>query len=103
MKATSESVNAYRQKKQAIDLLAKACGNKNDSYRIDRIIANEYIKSKKEQEYNLFCLEWIETHWREFIESDVWDYDIPYSDEAYSLDVNTLIDKLHRKKAGSKF
>lgn len=68
-----------------------------EKYRLDRILADEYVKSSGDKEYNRFCLDWIAQNGMDFVTTDKWIYDIEFQDEPYELNIDVLIDKLHRK------
>jgi hypothetical protein len=109
-----KSLTLYQRKDQALNWLSYASllHNKKsitlekistEKSRLDRIISEEYVKAKKVIDYNQFCLDWIKDNGGDVIYSDKWLYDIPFSDEPYELNIDTIIDKLVRKKAGAKF
>jgi hypothetical protein len=74
-----------------------------EKYRLDRILADEYVKSFENKEYNKFCLDWIQKNGMDFVTTDKWVYDIEFKEDAYVLNVDNLIDKLHRKRKTYKY
>lgn len=71
--------------------------------RIERVISDIYAKSRDETEYNQYVLNFIKEHGREIVYEDTYTYDVTIPDEPFEMDINTIIDKYNRKKAGSKF
>lgn len=71
--------------------------------RIERVIADIYSKTTDDTEYNQYVLNFIKEHGREIVYEDTYTYDIPFSDDSYELNIDTIIDKYHRKLAGSKY
>ena len=71
--------------------------------RIERVITDIYTKSKDETEYNQYVLNFIKEHGREIVYDDTYCYDISIPDEGYELNIDVIIDKMHRKQAGAKF
>lgn len=107
-------LSVYSRKQEALKWLAfaslKNWGESTDlqnisaeKSRIERVISDIYTKSKSDTEYNQFVLNFIKEHGREIVYEDTYTYDVPIPDEPYELNVNTIIDKLHRKQAGSKY
>ena len=107
-------VSVYARKQEALKFLAFASlKNWNEptdfpnisaeKSRIERVISDQYIKSKSEKEYNQFVLDFIREHGEEIVYTDQWTYDIEIPEEPYELNVNTIIDKYTRKKAGAKY
>lgn len=108
------TMTTYSKKQEALKFLAFASlkhwneptdipNISAEKSRIERVISDQYIKSDSEKEYNQFVLDFIREHGREIVYEDTWNYDIEIPDEGYELNVNTLIDKYTRKKAGAKF
>lgn len=107
-------VSVYSRKQEALKFLAFASLKQwneptdipnisAEKSRIERVISDQYIKSDSDVEYNQFVLNFIKEHGEEIVYDDVWSYDIEVPDEGYELNVNTIIDKMTRKKNGSKF
>jgi hypothetical protein len=71
--------------------------------RIERVITDIYTKSKDETEFNQYILNFIQEHGKEIVYADTYNYDISIPDEVYEMNIDTIIDKYNRKKAGSKF
>ena len=71
--------------------------------RIERVISDIYTKSKDETEYNQYVLNFIKEHGREIVYEDTYTYDVEIPDEGYELNVDVIIDKFKRKKAGAKY
>lgn len=100
----------FERKQQALKLIAFASLKYNDepieldniraeTSRIARIVADEYVHSSTELDFNKFVLNWIKKHGEEVVKTDRWTYDIEIPDDRYQMDVNVLIDKMHRKAA----
>lgn len=68
-----------------------------EKFRLDRIISNEFVKSKNDKEYNQFCIDFLKENADDIVYTDKFVFDIEYPDEPYELNVDVMIDKLHRK------
>lgn len=71
--------------------------------RIDRVISDIFIKNKLDIDYNQFVLDFIKENGREIVYGNEYTYDVPIPDEYTELNVNTIIEKMHRKSNGSKY
>ena len=71
--------------------------------RLERVISDLFVKDKKDIDYNQYVLNFIKEHGREVVYEDTYTYDVSIPDEQYEMNINTLIDKYTRKKAGAKF
>lgn len=99
----------FERKQQALKLIAFASLKYNnepvdienivaETSRLSRIVADEYIKSTTEKDFNKFCLDWIKKNGEDFIKSDLWTFDIDIPDDSHNLDVNIMIEKFRTKK-----
>lgn len=71
--------------------------------RIERVISDLYTKSDSEIEYNRYILNFVKEHGREIVYDSTYDYDVQIPDEGYEINLDVIIDKFNRKKAGAKF
>lgn len=108
------STSIFQRKEESLNWLAYASLKQWDEptdlenisfekARIERVISDIYSKSKDETEFNEFCLNWIKLNGKDLVYTDKFTYDISIPDEQYELNVNTIIDKMERKKKGSKY
>lgn len=71
--------------------------------RLDRVISDIYTKSRVDMDYNQFVLDFIKEHGEEIVYGNEYTYDIDIPDEFTELNIDTIIDKYHRKRQGSKY
>jgi hypothetical protein len=71
--------------------------------RIERVITDIYTKSPDETEFNQYVLNFIKEHGREVVYDNTYSYDIDIPDEPYQMNIDVIIDKYNRKKAGAKY
>lgn len=109
-----KKLSVYSKKQEALNWLAfaslKQWGENTDlenisaeKARIERIISDAYTKTKDTTEYNQYVLNFIKEHGREIVYGDKYTYDIAFPDDPYELNIDIIIDKYHRKLAGSKY
>ena len=71
--------------------------------RLERVVTDIFTKTNIDIDYNQFILEFIKEHSKEIIYGNSYTYDVDIPDEYTELNVNTIIEKYHRKSNGSKY
>lgn len=109
-----KSITTYERKQESLKWLAYASLKQwneptdlqniaIEKSRIERVISDIYTKSNDDTEYNQYVLNFIKENGREIVYGDKYTYDISLPDEPYELNVDVIIDKYNRKKAGAKY
>lgn len=104
-------MDLYRQKEKLLDNIAynvflhrgiySPCQKllKDEIARLERVIADLYLKCEYDVEYNSFAVEFLTNNTNEIIFTSKYSGDIHIPDDYTELNVNTLIGTMERRKA----